>query len=167
MRRISCIALTVASVALLAFGSVPAAIAPPALEIPAGFQRWYLVNSMIITKDSPSFSAIDGLHHIYVNDIGLPRLMKGGSTPYPDGTVFVDDVRDVSLVDGAFLQGGRKAIPVMLKDSKKYASTGGWGFQAWAGGDPKKPLVTDAVKGCFECHAPQKANDYTFSTYLR
>jgi len=41
------------------------------------------------------------------------------------------------------------------------------GFQAWAGGDPKKPLVTDAVKGCFECHVPQKANDYTFSTYLR
>ena len=167
MRRISCVALAVTSAALLAWGSVSAATGHPALKIPAGFQHWYLVNSMIITKASPSFSAIDGLHHIYVNDIGLPRLMKGGSTPYPDGTLFVDDVRDVSLVDGAFLQGGRKAVPVMLKDSKKYASTGGWGFQAWAGGDPTKPLVTDAVKGCFECHVPQKANDYTFSTYLR
>ena len=31
----------------------------------------------------------------------------------------------------------------MLKDKTKYASTGGWGFQAWAGGDPTKPLVTD------------------------
>jgi hypothetical protein len=167
VRQIPYVALAVTSVALLALGSVSAATGPPALEIPAGFQHWYFVNSMIITKDSPSFSAIDGLHHIYVNDIGLPRLMKGGSMPYPDGTVFVDDVREVSLVDGAFLQGARKAIPVMLKDSKKYASTGGWGFQAWAGGDPKKPLVTDAVKGCFECHVPQKANDYTFSTYLR
>lgn len=167
MRRISCVALAVTSAALLAWGSVSAATGPPALKIPAGFQHWYLVNSMIITKASPSFSAIDGLHHIYVNDIGLPRLMKGGSTPYPDGTLFVDDVRDVSLVDGVFLQGGRKAVPVMLKDSKRYASTGGWGFQAWAGGDPKQPLVTDAVKGCFECHVPQKANDYTFSTYLR
>ena len=167
MRRTSCVALAVTSVAVVALGSVSAAIGPPVLQIPAGFQRWYLVNSMIITKDSPSFSAIDGLHHVYVNDIGLPRLMKGGSTPYPDGTLFVDDVREVSLVDGAFLQGGRKAVPVMLKDSKKYAATGGWGFQAWAGGDPKKPLVTDAVKGCFECHVPQKANDYTFSTYLR
>jgi len=166
MRRIPYVAIAITWVALLALGSVSAAIAPPALEIPAGFQHWYLVNSMIITKDSP-FSAIEGLHHIYVNDIGLPRLMKGGSTPYPDGTLFVDDVRDVSLVDGAFVQGGRKAIPVMLKDSKKYASTGGWGFQAWAGGDPKKPLVTDPVKACFECHTPQKANDFTFSTYLR
>jgi hypothetical protein len=33
---------------------------------------------------------------------------------------------------------------MMLKDKKKYASTGGWAFQAWAGGDPKKPLVTSA-----------------------
>src|SRR5262249_22993225 len=65
---------------------------------------------------------------------------------YPDGTIFADDVRDFSVVDGAYLQGARKAIPVMVKDSKKYASTGGWGFQAWAGGDPAKPLVTDAVK---------------------
>ena len=54
----------------------------------------------------------------------------------------------------------------MVKDAKKYASTGGWGFQAWAGGDPKKPLVTEPGKMCFACHTPQKANDYTFSTYL-
>jgi hypothetical protein len=143
-----------------------AAGAQDRLKIPAGFERWYLVNSMLVTKDSPSFGAIGGLHHIYINSIGFARLKKGGSAPYPDGTIFVDDVRDFSLVDGAYMQGSRKAIPVMLKDSKRYASTGGWGFQAWAGGDPKKPLVTDAVKGCFECHAPQKAQDYTFSTYL-
>ena len=112
MRRIPYVALAVTSVALLALGSVSAATGPPVLKIPVGFQHWYLVNSMIITKESPAFSAIDGLHHIYVNDIGLPRLMKGGSTPYPDGTLFVDDVRDVSLVDGAFLQGVRKAALV-------------------------------------------------------
>jgi hypothetical protein len=30
----------------------------------------------------------------------------------------------------------------MVKDAKRYPS-GGWGFQAWAGGDPAKPLVSD------------------------
>jgi hypothetical protein len=54
----------------------------------------------------------------------------------------------------------------MVKDSKKYASTGGWGFQAWAGGDATKPIATDPVKQCFNCHVPQKAQDYTFSKYL-
>ena len=153
--------------AFVALATVSAAPAGGQLVIPAGFEHWYLVNSMIVTKDSPLFESIGGLHHIYVNAIGLPRLKQGGSAPYPDGTIFTDDVRDFTLADGSYSQGSRKAIPVMVKDSTKYASTGGWGFQAWAGGDPKKPLVTDPAKACFACHAPQKANDYTFSTYLR
>jgi hypothetical protein len=165
MRRTSLLARAIV-VAGLAIGSVSAAPAGDGLAIPAGFDHWYLVNSMVITKDSPLSDAIGGLHHIYVNSVGFARLKAGGSAPYPDGTIFVDDVREFSLVDGSYVQGGRKAIPVMLKNAKRYASTGGWGFQAWAGGDPGKPLVTDSAKACFACHTPQKANDYTFSAYL-
>ena len=40
------------------------------------------------------------------------------------------------------------------------------GLPGLGGGDPKKPLVTEPGKMCFACHTPQKANDYTFSTYL-
>ena len=81
--------------------------------------------------------------------------------------MFSDDVRDYSAADGVYVQGAtRKAITLMVKDSKKYASTGGWGFQAWAGGDPTKRIATDSVKQCFNCHVPQKAQDYTFSKYL-
>ena len=166
MRQMSCPARAIV-LAAVAVGTLSAAPAGDTLTIPAGFDHWYLVNSMIITKDSPFFESIGGLHHIYVNAIGFARLKAGGSAPYPDGTIFVDDVRDVSHVDGSYVQGGRKAIPVMVKNARRYASTGGWGFQAWAGGDPAKPLVTDPVKSCFTCHAPQKANDFTFSTYLR
>jgi hypothetical protein len=158
--------IVIVSVASLWVAGVLAAQAGDALTIPAGFQHWYLVNSLLVTKDSPLFDTTGGLHHVYVNDIGLARLKMGGSDPYPDGTVFADDVREFTLVDGAYTQGKRKAIPVMLKDSKKYRSTGGWGFQAWAEGDPNKPLVTDPVTSCFGCHTPQKANDYLFSTYL-
>ena len=166
MRRPSLLARAVVVIAFLVLGAIPAAPAGDGLAIPAGFDHWYLVNSMIVTKDSPLSDAIGGLHHIYINSVGFARLKAGGSAPYPDGTIFVDDVRDFSLVDGSYVQGGRKAIPVMVKNAKRYASTGGWGFQAWAGGDPGKPLVTDSAKACFTCHTPQKANDYTFSTYL-
>jgi hypothetical protein len=155
-----------AIVALLALGTVYAAPAGDELMIPVGFQHWYLVNSMIVTKDSPMFNAIGGLHQIFINSVGMARLKKGGSEAYPDGTIFADDVREFSLADGSYSQGSRKAITVMVKNAKKYESTGGWGFQVWAGGDPKKPLVTDAAKMCFGCHTPQKSNDYTFSTYL-
>lgn len=166
MRRKPFPTLAVVVVAVLAFSTAFAAPAGDELKIPAGFEHWYLVNSMVVTKDSPLSATIGGLHHIYINAVGFPRLKKGGSAPYPDGTIFADDVRDFSLADGSYTQGVRKAIPVMVKNARKYASTGGWGFQAWAGGDPAKPLVTDPVKSCFECHTPQKGNDYTFSTYL-
>ena len=37
--------------------------------------------------------------------------------------------RDYSAADGVYVQGAtRKAITLMVKDSKKYASTAGWGL---------------------------------------
>src|SRR5882762_1703613 len=131
----------IVSVASLSVAGVLAAQTGDRLRIPAGFQRWYLVNSLLVTKDSPQFDTTGGLHHVYVNDIGLARLKRGGSGPYSDGTVFADGVREFRLFDGEYSQGKRKEMPVMLKDSKQYRSTGGRGFQAWAEGEPNKPLV--------------------------
>jgi hypothetical protein len=154
-------------VTFAAVGTVFAAQTGDALKIQGDFKHWYLVHSTLITKDDNKLGLIAGVHLIYVNATGLDRLKRGGSTPYPDGTMFSDDVRDYSAVDGVYVQGAtRKAITLMVKDSKTYASTGGWGFQAWAGGNSTKPIATDAVKQCFTCHVPQKAQDFTFSKYL-
>jgi len=139
------------------------------VPFPTGFRDWFVVNSMIVTKDSSMSSQIGGMHIIYVNAKGLPTLKAGGPLPYPDGTVFADDVHDFSIKDGSYVEGGKKAVTVMVKDAKKYAATGGWGFQVWGGGDPSKPLVPDvahAVPACFVCHTPQKEQDYTFSTFI-
>src|SRR5262249_22760209 len=54
---------------------------------------------------------ITGNHLVYINPSGLDRLKGGGSSAYPDGTIFVDDVREFSLDDGAYVEGGRKAVP--------------------------------------------------------
>jgi hypothetical protein len=136
-------------------------------RLPVGFQHWYLANSMLVTKEPNQFGLVTGLHLIYVNAAGFERFRRGGATPYPDGSIFVDDIRDFSMTDGAYQQGERKAVPVMVKDSKRYAATGGWGFQAWASGDPSKPIVKDATKQCFGCHKAKQANDSVFSTYLK
>ena len=101
MRHIHFAASANVGVAVLAFSTVSAAPPNEKLSIPAGFDHWYLVNSMIVTKDSPVFDAIGGLHHIYINAVGLPRLKMGGSAPYPDGTIFADDVRDFVRRDPA------------------------------------------------------------------
>jgi Cytochrome P460 len=139
------------------------------VSFPKGFRDWFGVNSMIVTKDSPDFGQIGGMHLVYINKKGLATLKNAGPFPYPDGTVFADDVHEFSVKDGAYVEGAKKAVTVMVKDAKRYPTTGGWGFQVWLASDLSKPLVPDAahaVKACFECHTPQKAQDFTFSTYI-
>jgi hypothetical protein len=150
----------------MSMGTVFAQSTGNGVPFPNGFRNWFAVNSMIVTKDSPMFAQIGGMHVVYVNAQGLPTLKTGGPFPYPDGTVFADDVHEFSVKDGSYVEGNKKAVTVMVKDAAKYASTGGWGFQVWAGGDPSKPLVVDAKQPCFACHTPQKAQDFTFSTYI-
>jgi hypothetical protein len=145
-------------------GAAATAVADTALAPPKGYRQWFHVNTAIVTKDSPVFGAIGGMHNVYVNAIGLKALKSGGT--YPKGSVFASDVHDFSLADGVYNEGNRKGVAVMVKDDKKYADTGGWGFQVWLGGDPAKPVVTDAAKQCFGCHLPQKDHQYVFSTYI-
>jgi hypothetical protein len=134
------------------------------IKFPAGYRSWFHVNTQVIDKTSPLFDPLGGMHNIYVNATGQAALKKGG--PYPDKTVFVSDVHDFTVTDGSWVEGGRKAIGIMVKDHKKYASTGGWGFELWLGGDPKKQFVTDPAKQCFECHQPKKDQDYVYSTWI-
>jgi len=50
----------------------------------------------------------------------------------------------------------------MVKDSKKYAATGGWGFADFKDGKPKDEA---AHQTCFPCHEAAKARDYVFTRY--
>jgi hypothetical protein len=134
------------------------------LKPPVGYRQWFHVNTMIVDKASPLFEALGGMHNVHVNSVGEPALKKG--SPYPNGTVFVTDLHDFTITDGTYAEGALKGLAMMVKDSKKYAATGGWGFQFWAGEDPKKPFVTDVVKQCFACHEPKKDQDYVYSTYI-
>jgi hypothetical protein len=154
---------------LTLFVTPSARSADDGVRFPNGFRDWFVVNSMTAGKDSPVFGHVDGMHLIHVNATGLATLKNGGPFPYPDGTIFADDVHEFSVKDGASVEGAKKFVTVMVKDAKKYATAGGWGFQVWAGGDPSKPQVPDlahSVDACFVCHTPQKAQDYTFSSYI-
>ena len=55
-------------------------------------------------------------------------------------------------------------LQVMVKDSKKYAATGGWGFGDFRDGKPSDQALHEK---CFPCHAPFKASDYVFTHYAQ
>jgi hypothetical protein len=56
----------------------------------------------------------------------------------------------------------------MVKDSKRYAATGGWGFEQFRGDSQTDRMVTaeNATK-CFACHAKQKDHDSVFSEFRK
>ena len=55
-------------------------------------------------------------------------------------------------------------VQFMVKDSKKYAATGGWGFADFKDGKPGDKALHET---CFPCHVPAKDHDYVFTRYAR
>lgn len=133
----------------------------PAIPFPDGYRDWHHVKSMVIEEGHPLFGAFGGIHHLYAND----KAMQGyRGEQFPDGSVIVFDLLDAVHAGNAVTEGTRKVVGVMQKDAKRFAETGGWGFEGFGGGDPGKRVVGDqAATACFSCHLPQKDQDYTFS----
>jgi hypothetical protein len=102
-----------------------------------------------------------GLQHVYANAAALEGLKTGR---FSDGATFVVDRFKYAEADNHSLtQGDRKVVAVMVRDAQRYAETGGWGFQAFKGGDPSQQAVKDGGKACFVCHIPHADNNYLFT----
>lgn len=148
------------SLALLA-AAVPAGAADP-VPYPAGYRDWHHVRSMVIAEGHPLFDAFGGIHHLYANPKAVQGYRRGF---FPDGAVIVFDLLDATHAGAAITEGPRKVVGVMHKNARKYAATGGWGFEGFAGDSRTKRVVgNDAASACFSCHAPQKDRDYVFSS---
>ncbi len=140
----------------------PAFAADATVPYPAGYRDWHHVKSMVIQDGHPLFAAFGGIHHLYAN----PKAMIGYRTgKFPDGAVIVFDLLEATPADHALTEGARKVVGVMHKNARRFAATGGWGFEGFGGGDASKRAVgANAVKACFECHQAQKDNGYVFSS---
>ena len=141
--------------------TMPALAADPAVPYPDGYRNWHHVKSMVIEKGHPLFESFGGIHHLYANQKAVAGYKSG---KFPDGAIIVFDLLEAKSADNAVTEGGRKVVGVMHKNAKKYAATGGWGFEGFGGGDKTNRVVRDnAASACFACHEPQKDHDYVFS----
>lgn len=161
MKRFSVSAMILAVTALVGIACLSAASGGQ-VAYPEGYRQWVHVKSMVIQQGHPLYDAFGGIHHVYANDKALDALKKGEA--YPDGSVFVFDLLEAVAADNAISEGGRKVVGVMQKDSKKFAATGGWGYEGFKG-DSRERVVKDMNAACHSCHMSQKDKDYIFSTY--
>ncbi len=144
------------------------AMAPAADKLPvaypSGYRDWTHVKSMIVEPGHPLAGLVEGTHHLYANATAM-RAYRG-KRPFADGAVIVLDLLTTRHGDLAVVEGPRKAVIVMQKDSRRFALTNGWGYQVFGGADLRQPQLDAAgASGCHGCHAAQATRDYVFSDW--
>jgi hypothetical protein len=133
------------------------------IAYPTGYSRWTHIRSGLITSKHPAFPRFGGLHHIYANAASLEGYRSGR---YADGSVLVYDLFETrDHGDGIVDQGPRRQIDVMVKDSKRFAATGGWGYAEFAAGSDTDRLNNADRDGCAACHASRKQQGHVFSEW--
>ena len=146
---------------LAATGFIASPVFAAEVPYPYGYRDWHHVKSMVINPGHPLHDAFGGIHHIYANAKAVNGYSKG---KFENGSIIIFDLLEAKSDGNAVTEGARKVVGVMHKDAKRFAATGGWGFEGFKGDSKTERAVgKNADSACFQCHVPQKASDYVFS----
>jgi Cytochrome P460 len=141
-------------------------------EIPRGYRDLRLIAVSRLTAGNGSSQ----LRAELGNEIAL-KAYREGKLPFPEGAIIgalhwkevSSEENNKVLAKGfpgagvqSFVPGSTVNMQFMVKDSKKYAATGGWGFGDFTGGKPGNQTL---MKTCFSCHEPAKDRDFVFTRY--
>ncbi len=121
------------------------------VTIPDGYRQWELI--------APALEAapLNELRAVVGNKTAVEAYGKG-SLPFPDGTILVKlawKQMQSPEFETATIPGSATTVQVMVKDSKRYAATGGWGFGRFING---KPVDEAQHQTCFACHEARVKN---------
>ena len=137
-----------------------------------GYEAWQLVS---ISQDGPAIAAILANQvMIEAYRAGVPRNGK----PFPDGSRMAKIhwiPAKMAVFPAATVPGAQHDVDFMVKDSKRFPDSGGWGWAAFehdtasgtftpATAAAKPPQGNDAKCG-LGCHTLVKTRDYVFTDY--
>ncbi|MGH7709824.1 MAG: cytochrome P460 family protein [Gemmatimonadaceae bacterium] len=132
------------------------------LAYPEGYRDWVHVKSALIGPAHQRFATVGGFQHIYAN----PQAVVGYRTrAFPEGSIIVFDWLEMRDQDGGFQEGPRRQVDVMVKDSRRFAKTGGWGFQRFVKDSKTELAATPTPQACFTCHDRLKKDGLVLSSY--
>lgn len=145
-------------------GNAPTTVspAPNGIAFVPDYKNWKAI-STTDRFDNHSIRVILG------NDVAVKAISENRIHPWPDGSAFAkiawfQQPDENGLVrTGQFFQ-----VEFMIRDSKKYARTLGWGWARWRG-TGLKPYGENAnfTRECVGCHAPLRDTDFVFTLPIR
>ena len=134
------------------------------IRIPAGYRDWKLIS---VAHEAGN---LNDLRAVLGNDVAI-KAYRSGKRPFPDGAIIArlawtytssDENNKVFGRDQSFVAGSPTNVQFMVKDSKAYAATGGWGFAQFQNGQPADVAVE---RTCYACHEPVENRDFVFTRY--
>ena len=143
------------------------------ITIPDGYRDWRLIS---VNHLADAGGKLKQVRAQLGNDIAI-KAFREGKLPFPDGTVIAalhwnetsseenNKVLAIGFPDAGLQSSVAQSaqnVQFMVKDSKKYAETGGWGFADFKNGQPGNEALHNT---CFPCHQPAKDRDYVFTHY--
>lgn len=132
--------------------------APNGIPFPADYKTWRAVSS------SERFDN-GTIRQILGNPAAIQAIADHKINPWPDGVIFAKVAwRQQPDENGVIHTGQFLQVEFMIRDSKKYAATQGWGWARWLGTDLKPYGANAHFSGeCISCHTPVRKNDYVFT----
>jgi hypothetical protein len=136
------------------------------VTIPGGYRDWQLIS---VAHEA---GALNDLRAILGNDVAM-KAYREGRLPFPDGAIIArlawnyvpsEENNKIFGRSQSFVAGSATNVQFMVKDSTKYAATGGWGFAQFKDGSPADEAVH---KTCTTCHTPDQGRDFVFTRYAR
>lgn len=134
-------------------------------HVPHGYRDWRVISVAHEEGNLHSFAIILG------NDVAI-KAYREQKIPFPDGTMIAalhyshipsEENNKIFGREQSFVPGPPTNIQFMIKDSAKYAATGGWGFGHF--NKDGTPGADAAMKTCYPCHAQETARDLVFTQY--
>jgi hypothetical protein len=136
-------------------------------QIPAGYRDWRFIS---VAHEA---GELNDIRTILGNDPAI-KAYREGKLPFPEGTIivriawrYVPSAENNKIFgrEQSFVPGERPPwyLQFMVKDSKKYAASGGWGYAQFD--KDGKPGPESDMKKCFPCHQAIKERDFVFTRY--
>jgi len=155
------IAAFMLAVALVGPGGAATQDASPiyGIRIPEGYRQWQLI------APAQEAEPLSELRAVLGNSVAM-KAYREGTLPFPDGTILAKLAwKHIQSPDfePASIPGAATTLQIMVKDSRRFAATGGWGFGRFING---KPADQAQHQTCFACHeARVKERDYVFTHF--
>src|SRR5262249_425712 len=141
------------------------------VKIPPGFRDWRLISVKQLTGAG---GKLKQLRAQLGNNIAI-EAFREGKVPFPEGAIIpplhsseVSSDSDNKVLAAGFPNAGLQSsfagsavnVQFMVKDSKRYPASGGWGFGDFTNGKPGDEALHEK---CFSCHQPAKDRDFVFT----